>query len=156
MSAVPVRHARLLKVMGVTPWRLRAGEVAARSIDAVEGEGPATTGERATCVVILPSGCTERERDIVGHALRAFGAVTARAARLEVGAAGLMHVPLAATYLVFGDAQARALGHQLSAAQQGAAQIVLVDTPSLILTDAAAKRRLWNGLRALGRAFARS
>jgi len=156
MSAVPVRHARLLKVMGVTPWRLRAGESAGPSADVGEDVGAVPSGERATCVVILPAGCTERERDIVGHALRAFGAVTARAARLEVGAAGLGHVPAAATYLVFGDAQARALGHQLSAAQQGAAQIVLVDTPSLILTDAAAKRRLWNGLRALGRAFARS
>lgn len=156
MSAVPVRHARLLKVMGVTPWRLRAGESAGPSADSVEDEGAAPRGERATCVVVLPAGCTERERDIVGHALRAFGAVTARAARLEVGAGGLGHVPAAATYLVFGDAQAHALGHELSAAQQGAAQIVLVDTPSLILTDAAAKRRLWNGLRVLGRAFARS
>jgi hypothetical protein len=156
MSAVPVRHTRLLKAMGVTPWRLRAGESAGPSADVLAGEGAVTTGERATCVVVLPAGCTERERDVVGHALRAFGAITARAARLEVGAAGLGHVPVAATYLVFGDAQARALGRQLSAAQQDAAHIVLVDTPSLILTDAAAKRRLWNGLRALGRAFARS
>jgi hypothetical protein len=154
MSVLPARHERLLKVMGVTPWRLRATGPAAPSTGPLDE--PSVAGERAACVVILPAGCDERERDIVGHALRAFGAVTARAARLEVGPRGLGQVPQAATYLVFGEAQARALGHELSAAQQDAAQIVLVDTPSLILTDAAAKRRLWNGLRALGRAFARN
>lgn len=154
MSVLPVRHARLLKVMGVTPWRLRAVAPGGSSADAVD-ELP-VSGEHAACVVILPAGCDERERDIVGHALRAFGAVTARAARLEVGDRGLGPVPPSATYLVFGEAQARALGHELSAAQQGAAQIVLVDTPLRILTEAAAKRRLWNGLRALGRAFARN
>jgi hypothetical protein len=152
MSAAPARRERLLKVMGVTPWRLRAGETV--------GEGVATPandagpGERVGCVVILPGGSSERELELLGRALRAFGPVTGRAARLEVGERGLGQVPVAATYLVFGEAQARALGRDLPAAVLSAAQIVLIDPPAAILADAAAKRRLWNGLRALGRASA--
>jgi len=138
--------------MGVTPWSLRVGEPV---VDAAAANDE-TPGERAACVVILPSGSSERELDLVGKALRAFGPLTARAARLSVGPSGLGHVPVAATYLVFGEAQAHALGHELPASVLSAAQIVLVDPPALIVAEAAAKRRLWNGLRALGRALLRS
>lgn len=154
MAAMPARHERLLKVMGVTPWRLRVADAVEPS--PFESANDPANGERVACVVVLPAGGSEREMELLGRALRAFGAVTARAARLEVGPNGLEHVPVASAYLVFGDAQARALGHQLPAAALAAAQIVLVDPPSAIVSDAAAKRRLWNGLRALGRAFARS
>ncbi len=82
-----------------------------------------------------------------------FGPATARAARLEVGERGLGDVPAASAYLVFGEAQARALGHDLPVEVMSAAHIVLVDTPAAIVADPAAKRRLWNGLRALGRAL---
>lgn len=150
-AAMPARHERLLRVMGVTPWRLRAAGAAVAPV--VEPANDPASGERVACVVVLPAGASEREMNLLGGALRAFGAIAARAARLEVGAAGLEHVPVASAYLVFGDAQARALGHQLPAAALAAAQIVLVDPPSAIVSDAAAKRRLWNGLRALGRAF---
>ncbi|MET0936735.1 MAG: hypothetical protein ABWX83_12125 [Luteibacter sp.] len=152
MSAAPARRERLLRVMGVTPWRLRVGDVAAEG--AIEPANDVVAGDRIGCVVILPGGSSERELELLGRALRAFGPVTARAARLEVGERGLGQVPVAATYLVFGEAQARALGRDLPAAVMSAAHIVLVDPPSAILADAAAKRRLWNGLRALGRAFA--
>jgi len=152
MPAFAERRERLLRVMGVTPWRLRVGEVAAG-----DGIAPAAnevvSGDQVGCVVILPAGSSARELDLLGKALRAFGPVTGRAARLEVGESGLGQVPVAAAYMVFGDAQAHALGRDLSAAALSAAQIVLVDPPSTILVDAAAKRRLWNGLRALGRAF---
>lgn len=151
MTALPDRRQRLLKAMGVTPWRLRAGDAAA----APEGDpaNDATADERVACVVILPAGAGGRELDLLGRALRAFGPVTGRAARLEAGERGLQQVPMAATYLVFGEAQAHALGRELPAAVMSAAQIVLVDTPTAILADAAAKRRLWNGLRTLGRAL---
>jgi DNA polymerase III psi subunit len=153
MTAVPARRQRLLRVMGVTPWSLRAsGESAAAEAIAANDDLP---GDRVACVVVLPADASEREMELVGKALRAFGATTARAARLLAGPAGLGHVPVAATYLVFGEAQAHALGHELPAAVMSAAQIVLVDPPALIVSDAAAKRRLWNGLRALGRALAR-
>lgn len=152
MPAIVERRERLLRVMGVTPWRLRVGDVAP-GVDALSPANEVGTGEHVGCVVILPAGSSARELDLLGKALRAFGPVTGRAARLEVGEHGLGQVPVAAAYLVFGEAQARALGRDLPAAVLSAAQIVLVDPPLAIVTDAAAKRRLWNGLRALGRAF---
>jgi DNA polymerase III psi subunit len=152
MPAIADRRERLLRVMGVTPWRLRVGEVVAGD-DAQSANADPGPGEHVGCVVILPAGSSARELDLLGKALRAFGPVTGRAARLEVGERGLGQVPVAGAYLVFGEAQARALGRDLPAAVLSAAQIVLVDPPSAILADSAAKRRLWNGLRALGRAF---
>jgi DNA polymerase III psi subunit len=155
MPAVPAeRREHLLKAMGVIPWRLRAAAPVAEAIGA--GNDVAPQGDRVPCVVVLPAGASERELELVGRALRAFGPVMGRAARLEAGERGLGHVPAAAHYLVFGEAQARALGHELPAAVMSAAQIVLVDTPSALIADAAAKRRLWNGLRALGRSLGRS
>jgi hypothetical protein len=151
MPVIAERRERLLRVMGVTPWRLRVGDVA--PVDELVPANEAIPGENVGCVVILPGGSSARELDLLGKALRAFGPVTGRAARLEVGERGLGQVPVAAAYLVFGEAQAHALGRDLPAAVLGAAQIVLVDPPSAILADPAAKRRLWNGLRALGRAF---
>jgi DNA polymerase III psi subunit len=151
MPVIAERRERLLRVMGVTPWRLRVGDVA--PANDIQPANEAGVGEHVGCVVVLPAGSSARELDLLGKALRAFGPVTGRAARLEVGERGLGQVPVAAAYLVFGDAQAHALGRDLSAAALSAAQIVLVDPPSAILADPAAKRRLWNGLRALGRAF---
>lgn len=150
----PQRREHLLKAMGVTPWRLRGAPAAGHEF-AAPASNDALPGDRVPCVVVLPAGASERELELVGRALRAFGPVMGRAARLEAGERGLGHVPVAAHYLVFGEAQARALGHELPAAVMSAAQIVLVDTPSALLADAAAKRRLWNGLRALGRSLAR-
>jgi hypothetical protein len=152
MPAIAERRERLLRVMGVTPWRLRVGDVAPAD-GGIQPANEAGVGEHVGCVVILPPGSSARELDLIGKALRAFGPVTGRAARLEVGERGLGQVPVAAAYLVFGEAQAHALGRDLSAAALSAAQIVLVDPPSAVLADPAAKRRLWNGLRALGRAF---
>ncbi|KJV25427.1 hypothetical protein [Luteibacter yeojuensis] len=153
-AASPAHRERLLRVMGVTPWRLRGG-----SAGGVEGAGAAVNdappGDRVPCVVVLPAGASAREHELVGRALRAFGPVMGRAARLEAGERGLGHVPVAAHYLVFGEAQARALGHELPAAVMAAAQIVLVDAPAALLADPAAKRRLWSGLRALGRSLGR-
>lgn len=147
------RRERLLRAMGVTPWRLRSAEAVA-TVDAPHAANESMgTADGVSCVVILPAGCDARELDVVGRALRAFGPATGRAARLEVSEAGLGHVPVAAAYLAFGEAQARALGRDLPAAVMSAAQIVLLDTPSALLTQGAAKRRLWNALRALGRAL---
>jgi hypothetical protein len=148
MTAAPDRRQRLLRVMGITPWHLRT-RAAAPAPERVPANGAAPAGQ-AACVVVLPAGASERELDLVGRALRAWGPATGRAPRLEAGEQGLGPVPVARAYLVFGEAQARALGRDLPAAVMSAAQIVLVDTPAAILKDPAAKRRLWNGLRALG------
>lgn len=148
MAVAPDRRQRLLRVMGVTPWRLRAGQAAPDP--GMVPANDAVPGGQAACVVVLPAGASERELDLVGRALRAYGPATGRAARLEAGEQGLGQVPVARAYLVFGEAQARALGRDLPAAVMSAAQIVLVDTPAAIVADPAAKRRLWNGLRTLG------
>jgi ABC-type lipoprotein export system ATPase subunit len=100
---------------------------------------------------VLPQGCNTRELDLVGRALNACGATFARAARVTVSEGQLGHVPEAQAYLVFGEAQAHALGRALPAAAMHRAQIVLADDPASVLTSAAAKRRLWNALRTLRR-----
>lgn len=148
MVAGPERRDRLLRVMGVTPWRLRSAPAMPEM--PVDAANDAPRG-RVDCVVVLPANATERELDLVGRALRGRGPVLGRAPRMHVDAQGLTGVPVARSYLVFGEAQARALGHELPAAVMSEAQIVLVDPPAAIVADAAAKRRLWNGLRALGR-----
>jgi hypothetical protein len=107
------------------------------------------------CVMVLPQGCSTRELDLVGRALNASGAMLARAARVTVSNGQLVgDVPAARAYLVFGEAQAHALGRALPAATMRDAQIVLTDEPSELLASAGAKRRLWNALRMLRRALA--
>jgi ABC-type sulfate/molybdate transport systems ATPase subunit len=61
-------------------------------------------------------------------------------------------VPRAAAYLAFGAAQAQALGRALPATAAVAAQVVLLDEPS-VLFDADAKRRTWNALKSLRRSL---
>ncbi|MDE2307601.1 MAG: hypothetical protein KGJ97_04840 [Xanthomonadaceae bacterium] len=150
------RRARALRALGVTPWVRRAANPPA----GVAQPEPAPdmlagAGAGVDCVVILPAGCGTRELDLLGRALSAGGASLARAARIAVSDGQLAaNVPEARAYLVFGEAQAHALGRDLPAAALHRAQIVLADEPALVLTRADAKRRLWNALRGLRRALA--
>ncbi|HUA81307.1 MAG TPA: hypothetical protein VL997_13095 [Dyella sp.] len=154
MSAVvasPVHRARVLRALGVVPWRMRGmGAVAAEHAAALQPQ-PAT-GE-ANVVVVVPRGCAVRELDVLGRALSAFGPQLARAPRIEARDDEPMQVPHAAAYLVLGQAQAHALGRALSADVMRDAHIVLADAPADILAQAASKRRLWQALRALRRAL---
>ena len=153
MSAAPaVSHrARVLRVLGVTPWVRRA---ASEPVVAVM-EPAIDAAADVACVVVLPEGCSTRELDLLGRALNACGAMLARAARVTVKQGQLAAgVPAARAYLVFGEAQAHALGRSLPADVMRDAQIVLADEPALVLTRADAKRRLWNALRSLRRALA--
>jgi hypothetical protein len=159
MSALPRQHvsadhrARVLRALGVTPWQRRAAPAAVTA-----GEQEYATADMAAnvaCVVVLPQDCSARELDLVGRALNASGAALARAARVTVSGGQLAAgVPEAQAYLVFGEAQAHALGRALPAAVMHQAQIVLADEPALVLTSADAKRRLWNALRSVRRALA--
>lgn len=159
MSALPRQHvsadhrARVLRALGVTPWQRRAAPAAVTA-----GEPECATADMAAnvaCVVVLPQDCSARELDLVGRALNACGAALARAARVTVSGGQLAAgVPEAQAYLVFGEAQAHALGRALPAAVMHQAQIVLADEPALVLTSADAKRRLWNALRSVRRALA--
>ena len=150
LAVDPGRRVRLLRALGVTPWVRRAAALA----PATEVE-PASAGSDVACVVVLPELCSARELDLLGRALGAGGAWLARAARVRVQAGQLaVAVPTARAYLVFGEAQAHALGRVLPAAVVDRALIVLADEPGLVLGSAAAKRRLWSALRSLRRALA--
>jgi hypothetical protein len=150
-------RARVLQALGVTPWVRRAVPDDAagvtesgRAVDAAVG-----IGAGVACVVVLPEGCSTRELDLLGRAFSAFGALLARAARITVSGGQLAaNVPEARAYLVFGEAQAHALGRTLSPEVMQRAQIVLADEPALVLTRADAKRRLWSALRSLRRGLA--
>ena len=144
----PSHRSRVLRALGVTPWERRA--MPGSAIGMAEG-GPAAG---VACVVVLPEGCSTRELDLLGRALTACGALLARAARVSVSGGQLVApVPEARAYLVFGEAQAHALGRCLPVEVMQRAQIVLADEPALVLTRADAKRRLWSALRSLRRAL---
>jgi hypothetical protein len=157
------RRARVLHALGITPWQLRTEVPAAAQgreqtfndrLAATPARPPAPVISSIRCVVVLPAECGARELDLLGRALTAYGAVLARAARVMVRADELVGpVPEVPAYLVFGEAQARALGRGLPAAVTRQAHIALADEPARLLT-AAAKRRLWSALRQLRRALA--
>lgn len=144
----PDHRSRVLRALGVTPWVRRA--MPGSAIGMADGSPAAGVA----CVVVLPAGCSTRELDLLGRALTAGGVLLARAARVSVSGGQLaVPVPEARAYLVFGEAQAHALGRCLPAAVMQQAQIVLADEPALVLTRADAKRRLWSALRSLRRAL---
>jgi len=143
-------RSRMLRALGVTPWvRRDAPSPVLAPADASVAEAAA-----GHCVVLLPAGCAPRTLDLLGRALTAFGPALARAARIEVREGRLAAAPLAKAYLVFGEAQAHALGRELPAAMLQQAHIVLADEPGAVHTSGAGKRRLWNALRSLRRALA--
>jgi hypothetical protein len=153
LASAASHRERLLRALGVTPW-VRRSNVA----EPVGGESPVVdamaTLVSGECIVVLPAGCSPRELDLVGRALMACGAALARAPRIEVSNGQLPAAPEARAYLVFGEAQAHALGRELPASALGRAHIVLADEPASVLASGAGKRRLWNALRSLRRALA--
>lgn len=149
-------RVRVLRALGITPWTRRAlaGDVASK-VGMDSAAGPVVVAAAGnTCVVVLGEGSSTRELDLLGRALSACGAALARAARVTVSAGQLHEVPAASAYLVFGEAQAHALGRGLPVAVMQRAQIVLVDDLTQVLTDAGAKRRLWGALRRLRQTLA--
>lgn len=156
MPAIAQRRASVLRALGITPWVQR--EAVAEAL--MDGHAPVSEVAQAAagtpaCVVLIPAGSDTRAMDLLGRALNACGAELARAGRISV-ANGQLSAPVAPApvYLVFGQAQAHALGRELPAAVMSQAHIALADEPSLLLTDAASKRRLWAALRQVRRALA--
>jgi hypothetical protein len=155
MSAVasnPAQRARVLRALGVVPWRRREFGAAGSVVQASIAE-PQSLPATASVVVVVPPRCAVRELDLLGRALSVFGPQLARAPRIEAVDGETMQVPHAPAYLVFGQAQAHALGRALPASVMRDAHIVLADAPSDILTQASSKRRLWLALRTLRRAL---
>jgi hypothetical protein len=151
LIASPVQRARVLRALGVMPWRLRAAAV---TMEPAAITPMADSPSHGDVVVVLPPGCSVRELDLLGRALCAFGAHMGRAARVEATDSDSLKVPHAKAYLVFGQAQAHVLGRALPAEVMRDAHIVLADVPAEILGQPAAKRRLWQALRSMRRALA--
>ena len=148
-----LRQREVNRLLGLSPMRLRAGgPMVADSTMAATGE-PVTDTAGAACVLILPAGCSPAALDMLGRAVQAYGPTLARAARIEVRDGRLPDVPAARAYLAFGSEQAQALGRELPAAVLAAAEVVLVDPPTALQGDAAAKRRLWTAMRTVRRAL---
>ncbi len=156
-QAISAGHrVRVLRALGVTPWtrRVPAGDAAGIAERDIAADLVVATTDGSACVVVLAQGSSTRELDLLGRALDACGAALARAARVAVSDGQLRDVPAASAYLVFGEAQAHALGRSLPVDVMRGAQIVLVDELALVLTDAGAKRRLWGALRGLRQTLA--
>jgi hypothetical protein len=149
LIASPAHRTRVLRALGVVPWRQRIAPAIAEPVAVMPA---AEQPVYAAAVVVVPPGCAVRELDLLGRALCAFGPHLARAARIE--ARDTMQVPHAQAYLVFGQAQAHTLGRALSADVMRDAHIVLADAPAEVLGQSAAKRRLWQALRTMRRALA--
>src|SRR5215469_1660374 len=113
-AAAPLHRDRVLRALGVTPWVRR--NVAAAVVAEPISQETAVAATAGDCVVLLPAGCSPRELDLVGRALMSCGPVVARAPRIEVSNGRLPAAPEARAYLVFGEAQAHALGRELPAA----------------------------------------
>ncbi len=148
------RRARVLQALDITPW-VRRSPPREASASGTAVLPLAAESSDVACVVVLPEQCSTRELDLIGRALSACGAGIARAARIRTDHGQLgADVPEAAAYLVFGEAQAHALGRSLPVTVMQRAQIVLADEPAMVLNSAAAKRRLWSALRSLRRTLA--
>lgn len=151
--ATSAHRARVLRALGVVAWQRRDLSATA-PVEAAAPSEPQPLATAAGVVVVLPPGCAVRELDLLGRALSAFGSQLARAPRIEALEGDAMQVPHAPAYLVFGQAQARALGRALPAEVMRDAHIVLADAPADILTRGSSKRSLWQALRSLRRAMA--
>lgn len=150
------RRARVLHALGIQPWVRRPSSAETPVAADVTSSAVISDASACRCVVVLPEGCSVRELDLLGRALNGCGAELARAARLTVTSGRIVGtIPQARAYLVFGEAQAHALGRSLPAAVMHQAQIVLADEPAQVLLHADAKRRLWSALRSVRRVLAR-
>lgn len=161
MAAVPLdsRRRAALQAMGITPWVMRERALAPPEPVVIDSGATSTRAARPSgrCVVLLPAGVDARALDLLGRALTACGAEIARAGRIRVTDGQLSDaVPHAPVYLVFGQAQAHALGRELPAAVMSEAHIALVDEPGPQLFGADGKRRLWAALRQARRALGRA
>lgn len=149
---------RRLRALGVQAYRLRETAPASTDAPAAAAEQNAPQASQPTsvqlpCVLVLPKHCPGSALDLVGRAMLAFGAEFARAPRVYAEADGVSgSVPRAQAYLVFGDAQARALGHTLPAEHMRDAEIVLLESPEA-WTTGAAKRQAWLALKPLRRCW---
>lgn len=153
-TAADIQRTRVLRALGVTSYRLRTHAQDVASSLPADIPALADAPDSLALVTLLPQDAAARQLDLVGRALKGFGAHFARAPRIRVAAGQpAQPVPPAHVYLVFGRDQAQALGRAVPAAQVNAAQVLLVDTPEHLL-NASGKRQLWQALKRARRALA--
>lgn len=154
--AVDASHrAQVLQALGFVPWARRerpgtgqaAGQDALAAVTAVGPQSAPAAG--MACVVVLAGHCSPAALDLLGRVMHTGGPLLARAGRIQVHAGKLDRVPAAASYLVFGAAQAEALRLSLSTPPADPASIVVVDELAAVLAEGPAKQRLWVALRSL-------
>lgn len=152
-SCVPVdasHRARVLRVLGFVPWIRRTRPQMGRADGATGTQGlQSAPAPRMACVVVLAEHCSPAALDLLGRAMRTGGPLLARAGRIRAHAGKLERVPAAATYLVFGAAQAEVLRQSLPAALAASASLMVVDELAAVLAEGRAKQRLWVALRGL-------
>jgi len=150
ISVDATHRARVLCTLGFVPWARRVRPEAEREAGAAGTKGlqsPPVTG--TACVVVLAQDCSPAALDLLGRAMHAGGPLLARAGRIQMRAGKLDGVPAAASYLVFGEAQAEALRRSLPAALAASTSIMVVDELAKVLAEGRAKQRLWVALRGL-------
>lgn len=138
------RRLRLLRAMGVVPYRLHVqGSVHDPELKAAQ-PGP------AACVLVLPQDCAKRPLAVLEKALDLLRAdVAARIERVVVVDGRTDgDVPAAPVYVAFGPVQAAAVGQCLGAKGATDASVIPLDAPDALL-GAAGKRQLWHLLRRL-------
>jgi hypothetical protein len=152
-SCTPVdagHRARVLRALGLVPWTRRTRPQLERA-DGVTGmQGlQSAPAPGVACVIVLAEHCSPAALDLLGRVMRTGGPLLARAGRIQAHAGKLDRVPAAATYLVFGAAQAEILRQSLPAALAASASLVVVDELAAVLAEGRAKQRLWVALRGL-------
>jgi hypothetical protein len=159
------RRAGLLAAMGVEVYRLRALDAktlasvpaATQPIDAAPAANDAPVDSTAPRVLIVCAAGQRRDgrlASLFAQLPRALGAPAAAVGWCEASADGAVAPPVdARAYLVFGTAMARALGAQLSTAQQQASVIAVTGEPAQLPGGAVGKRALWQVLKPVARAL---
>lgn len=153
-STVADHRQRVLRALGVVPYVRRARQKTVADTPAGAAGNvamPPTVAGLLPCVLVLPEGCTERQQHLLARVMQALGKGFARAPSVVVAGRDLHEpVPHASAYLVFGEAQARALGRSLPTAVMTAAEVLLLDDPQALL-QGDGKRRLWQAIGGLRR-----
>ncbi|MBS0589062.1 MAG: hypothetical protein JSR65_00310 [Proteobacteria bacterium] len=156
---IDATRLRLLQTMGIDVYLPRtpaaSGLAGFPSVGSAGGVTAASGVQGGVALVVVrPSAMRDAARfaHFFQHLPRALGIDADAIAWRDVDAEGhVADVIQADSYLVFGAAAARALGAQLSTAQQGAATIAVTAESAQLLGSAADKRALWQTLKPIAR-----
>lgn len=157
------RRLMLLAEMGIDVYLPRAAAAPARSaaapatlpqaLAAARGDLPAPRATTGASVLLLAERSSRGSERLLADIARTF--VFARVESAFADAAEETALATASALVVFGDAQARAVGALLPAQRQRELGWIVTGAPALLVGDAQAKRALWSELKRVLRALAR-